>query len=70
MSLPPRVLVHETRAARVLPAPSPLHVVAETLDTVRAELRAASRPAADAAVTVDAAGALVVEYVLDPRDAQ
>ncbi|MFF0293170.1 hypothetical protein ACFYST_08265 [Kitasatospora sp. NPDC004614] len=44
--------------------------MAETLDTVRAELRAAGRPAADAAVTVDAAGALVVEHVLDPRDAR
>ncbi|WP_159401005.1 hypothetical protein [Streptomyces sp. NRRL B-24484] len=68
MSVPSRFLVHETRAARALPIPVPLPAVAEVLDTVRAELRAAGRPASDAALSVDEQGQLVVAYVLDPRD--
>ncbi|MFD4659323.1 hypothetical protein ACFWP2_27260 [Kitasatospora sp. NPDC058444] len=67
--LPSRYLVHETRAERALPFPVSLPVVAELLDTVRAELRAAGRPASDAELFLDPIeGRLVVAYVLDPRD--
>ncbi|WP_093861076.1 hypothetical protein [Streptomyces sp. TLI_053] len=67
--LPSRYLVHETRAERALPVPVSLPVVAELLDTVRAELRAAGCPAADAELSLDPVeGRLVVAYVLDPRD--
>ncbi len=66
--VPSRYLVHETRAERALPFPVSLPVVAELLDTVRAELRAAGRSAVDAELSLDPEGRLVVGYVLDPRD--
>lgn len=68
-ALPSRYVVHETRAERALPFPVSLPVVAELLDTVRTELRAAGRPATDAELTIDPGERqLVVAYVLDPRD--
>ncbi len=69
VSLPSRFLVHETRAVRAVSVPVSLPVVAELLDTVRAELRAAGRPAVDAELTLDPVGQqLVVAYLVDPRD--
>lgn len=63
-----RFLVHETLAVRALPVPASLPLVAETLDAVRAELRAAGRSASDASLAVDGQGQIAVGYVLDAQD--
>lgn len=65
VSVPPRRLVHETRAARALSLPSTLPAVAELLDVVRSELLANSRRASDAELSLDADGLLVVSYPID-----
>lgn len=63
MTVPPRRVVHETRAERALPLPASLVDVAELLDTVRGELHAADRPLADAVIRGEL-GALVVGYLV------
>ncbi|MFC5720355.1 hypothetical protein ACFP1Z_09295 [Streptomyces gamaensis] len=67
MTAPPRRLVTQIRAERVLPLPASLDAVAELLDTVHAELTAADRPVTDAEARLDS-GVLVVSYPVPDDD--
>lgn len=52
MTAPTRRTVHITRTEHTLPLPAPLPDVAALVDTVRAELRRADRPATDAELRI------------------